>query len=536
MLNHDPNEPTPAIDLEFPDIIHIEALHEKEPSPKGQAFESDEHRDIGNFAFHQFMTQLSDTQRALIQPFLMLDEKETKLHDPDAVHSSDVKEKTALSVKLPRFPFAETLALSPGEIVALAGDFFAALDPISFGQTQEEQAERFEAAFATLFSTDVNQQKLTQEKIQKVIAHIEDDAAKQGGTSPHAHWSVRFVRQFKNKAGELLEKDNIQYAMEMADEHSVSGFWHSPYFELAAKNFDHFGEEAKVAYLTGHHIALKMVQDAADPNKTNEEKQSLLRGAFLRELYACHFLTDLFAAGHMRVPRKQILNYLTRSEENDPSFDIHATPDLNHVSSLHLTQAGLFARKMHDEEGDKGLYVHAKDKPDQWWQAFGDGNYYGEQNRENAKQVCEVMKLALTDVLLAYEGKETKLDNHLDHYIPEPYPANDQNPNQPKPMFYVKDNQLHCRGDLVKQLKDEGIEGLKEGIPYTAQHLGLISSRFFNVSTSKASQVAHKTKEGAVHLVDQTQAKAEELIGRTQEQVEALYEQFQHRGVRCVIS
>ena len=440
------DESTYTVD-DFPEEIIIEPrIKEKTQTEKNeqgeQAFEADEHRDIGNFAFYKFLEGLDESSEIKSMVYGLSTVQNYELYDPE------IGEKK--SVELNYFKISDGLALSPGEIVALAGDFFASPEPIAFGDTEEERERRFEEALATL--THHNE---SEEKVKKVLRHIEADAA---ATSPHAHWRVKFVKKVKevlaDKTSGVVDINNIEYGIEMADEESLSGFWHSPYFDLAIRNFDHFGSEAVIAYQTGHKLALRQAQQAGKTT-AGEKKSNLLKNALLLELYACHFLTDLFAAGHIRVPRKQLLNYLTQASNQD----LDSTPQLESVSSLHLTVAGFFARKMHDEDGDVGLYVKPKShtlkesqEKKSYWKAYGDGNFYQDSNKANARKACETMILALKDLQLAYEQKLdlTQLDKNLEDYIPEAFSKADAE-SQLQAMFEVKNNTLHCR-DVSKNI------------------------------------------------------------------------------------
>jgi hypothetical protein len=370
-------------------------------------------------------------------------------------------------------PGKEGVYFSPGEIVALAGDFIGIPEkPISFGVDEGEQEERFIAAYEKLAYLRAKEER----KFRKVVAHMEDDGC---AARPHANWELRF----RKKAKDVLDAGNIQYAIEMADEKSLSGFWHSPYFALALRNFDHFGEEAKKAYLAGHRVAIKAAIAAAavqieDVEEREKMQRGLLREAILCELFACHFLTDLFAGGHIRVPRKEILNYLTLPGD----MDIHSTPDLEKISDTSLTIAGLFARKMHDEDGAKGVRV--RNNKGETWEALGDGNYYNKDNRMNAQKACQAVVDGLNDIVLAFSNSLQSEYATFEKNVPL---LDDECPFQPKPMFQVKDNTLYCRGDLWRPAEEKGVEGVIETMDSVSNAVGLIAARFFHVKVKKVA-------------------------------------------------
>lgn len=73
--------------------------------------------------------------------------------------------------------------------------------------------------------------------------------------------------------------------------------WNRPkgqpsYLELAEINWDHFGDDALTAYSAGHEVALSKAYNGN------------LERAYTMNAFADHFLEDLFAAGHVRTPRR----------------------------------------------------------------------------------------------------------------------------------------------------------------------------------------------------------------------------------------
>ena len=70
--------------------------------------------------------------------------------------------------------------------------------------------------------------------------------------------------------------------------------------DLALNNHDHFLPYAKDAYLTGHQLAIEKAREASQYPQDPALKKKLLHEAFSMEAFACHFLTDSFASGHIR--------------------------------------------------------------------------------------------------------------------------------------------------------------------------------------------------------------------------------------------
>jgi len=78
--------------------------------------------------------------------------------------------------------------------------------------------------------------------------------------------------------------------------------------QLAENNHDHFLPHAKDAYLAGLQLAISKAREAGKVREAcinsrgeDEDKQiKLLHEAFSLDAFACHFLTDSFASGHIR--------------------------------------------------------------------------------------------------------------------------------------------------------------------------------------------------------------------------------------------
>lgn len=487
---------------------------------EGQSYESNEHSDMGNYAFKLFLEEINKNEqlnefRDLLLRMIIPDEnqKSFMLYDP--------RLEKAIPTQLFKVEITKDLFLTPGDIVALAGDFFGDPNkPIAFGEDEDKakkddvNADTKENRFRKAYSTLMNSPQRTGQ-IKKVIAHIRDDAE---AVKPDAHWKIKL----KKKIVDATDANNIKYAYELKDE----SFWHSPYFKLAFTNFDHFGEEARVAYLTGHKLAIEFAKKAG-LEKDPIEKRDLVKKALLHELFACHFLTDLFASGHVRTPRKEILNYLveTQTPKDGPVKDIRATPNLINISTVNLMVAGFFARKMHDEDNDKGVYVKHQKADSKPWLSFGDNNYFKPLNNENAKQASDTMLAALKDLVLAYNQQETRLDKNLNEYVPTANGAGNEEANR-APMFKIEKNTILCRGDIFNNIGEKGIvAGTKDAIPYVPLTMGLMGCRFFNVKVIPAGQVATaKAIEAGTTAVTKVVETGQKVVEKTQHAVQQAQE------------
>lgn len=91
-------------------------------------------------------------------------------------------------------------------------------------------------------------------------------------------------------------------------EQSVALAWHAKsYVELAIDNNSHFGWHNMKAYVEYHGRAIKLAITAKAQLAAGSEdgEQTWLRAVFTNA-FADHFLTDAFAAGHVRTPRSQV--------------------------------------------------------------------------------------------------------------------------------------------------------------------------------------------------------------------------------------
>ena len=155
------------------------------------------------------------------------------------------------------------LEMTFGQIIALAGDFYGIpkhpiIDPSKgMNESDSERQQRFLAAYNSL----AREPKLElQEELNKEITRI-------------------------RRKGERIWLKGVTIQ-------------HGRIYKLAEYNHDHFVPYSKDAYLTGHQLALDKARQA---NKYGgNERKALLHEAYSLDAFACHFLTDSFASGHMR--------------------------------------------------------------------------------------------------------------------------------------------------------------------------------------------------------------------------------------------
>lgn len=345
------------------------------------------------------------------------------------------------NIKESKLKLSDKVTLGAGEIISLAGDFYGLPDkPISGGIYKEdrnlnkaEEQQRFLDAFNQLANDEKNdmagilQQISTEEKA--ILESLKKGLKPNEGLKKVSNWN-------NYKYGILTKYTRFPFM-----------FFHSRYIKLSENNFDHFGPQAKKAYLVGHEIAINTANKAydADANDKQQEAHELLIKAFAQELFACHFLTDLFSSGHMRTPRRELYDYI--------------------MNTLYLPGkskiAGLLAKEMHDEDNINGLWVKDKLNPPNVWEAYGDDCYFNVENVDNKNRIIATVKEALMNVYNAFCGKKVDPEEIL-NYIPEPLKmgekANNKNgqevENKHWPMFRVENNVLQERVELHNSLSE----------------------------------------------------------------------------------
>ena len=167
------------------------------------------------------------------------------------------------------------------QIIALAGDFYGlAKQPIidpSKEQDEEDSGrqQRFRDAYNTLARAPKDE---LLEELDKLLGTLEKES-KNGKAFHSKIWDEitggKWLGPLPMKGGRMLQ--------------------------LAENNHDHFHPHAKDAYLTGHQLAIDKAREAGYHRGGNEdERKRLLHEAFSLDAFACHFLTDSFASGHIR--------------------------------------------------------------------------------------------------------------------------------------------------------------------------------------------------------------------------------------------
>ena len=161
------------------------------------------------------------------------------------------------------------------EIIGLAGDFYGLpenpiIDPFKEEEEDLLRKQRFRGAYDTLAGAPKDE---LQKELDKLLA---------------------FFR--KKRVLDAETGDEITGGMWFLGIPVIQG----RKLELAENNYDHFLPYAKDAYLTGHQLAIEKAREASQYPQDPKLRKKLLHEAFSMEAFACHFLTDSFASGHIR--------------------------------------------------------------------------------------------------------------------------------------------------------------------------------------------------------------------------------------------
>lgn len=276
-----------------------------------------------------------------------------------------------------KLTLANGLQLTYGEILTL-GDFYEIpFQSISLGETEGDREARFKAAFHS-FSKNTASINETTEIIDAI--HYQDKLVAEGVSRGETPEQV-----YENTSDEF----NRRYNCITGGGCSKGTWWtdQGRYLELASADYDHFGSHAQAAYIAGHQAAL------AQAIKARTKGPAALMKAYAMNAFACHFLSDRFAAGHIRTPRYELATVIK--------------PAL--VGSL-------LAHFMHEEENHYGLQVH-NGRGDHW-QVMGDRSYMSTLNTDNRRILNETMQTSADEIFNAYLTGQLPEKDRADELLP----------------------------------------------------------------------------------------------------------------------
>jgi hypothetical protein len=307
-----------------------------------------------------------------------------------------------------------------GEIIALAGDFICIEEKGSAGiisdAPSETIQERFRVAFDMLWKATLADRLPSYVSCVKGIlaeaAAIEEARAR----DPQYKKSANPTDAVYKSCYRTLYLSELDWAQRLGDRSYLMR-----YFDALSNNFDHFnfsrdppaGQEraegpATRTYRAGHSMAMHIAAAAGG-------SWLGLNEAMCVEAFACHFLTDSFAVGHVRTPRRELMH----------ACDYWVAQEF---------RAGLRAHDMHDEDGQYGVYISSSIHPDPW-KAYGDGALFHSDNAFNRDMCLAAMHAALLDVRDAFLNAKVPAAEHVLAWQHLPRYAAD--PRNFPPMFKV---------------------------------------------------------------------------------------------------
>ena len=219
------------------------------------------------------------------------------------------------------------------------------------------------------------------------------------------------------------------------------------YLALSSQNYCHFA----CPELRPHNPALKLYHGYHDralgqarAARLAPTSEAALLAALAVDAFGCHFLSDLFASGHMRVPR-------------------HALGEDCGI----LRGALYMSLRMHNEDNEAGLWCTPRvpTTPRQVWRAYGDGMLANDAADCHLRLVREAVRRSAEEVFRAYCGVGMPHRDRADALIPTPLsPGEEPGPTDEPPRGCIMPNapanswplyDVAPSGRLVERL-DEG--------------------------------------------------------------------------------
>jgi hypothetical protein len=212
-------------------------------------------------------------------------------------HSNDPSPQTTHAVPT-TLVLENGLEVTYGEINGFAGDYFGFDRPMSLESDMKKMKDIFQRWFDLLGYSPGGKTKA--EAISKELKPV-NDQADQVLRSQSQHGTEDLAGIYKNNTLDVWHLDNVTKDPKWANGAS--------FMQLLETNSDHFGAEARGSYNAGHALAIDLAT------------QGQLEKALAVNAFADHFLQDSFAAGHMRVPRKDIARIAQHTVSLIPYFD-----------------------------------------------------------------------------------------------------------------------------------------------------------------------------------------------------------------------
>lgn len=188
-------------------------------------------------------------------------------------------------------------------------------------------------------------------------------------------------------------------------DNNMTYWWNTKaYVELALDNTAHFGWHNLQAYCLNHTEALRLARAARKMYESDVDKAGeLMRQALFTNAFADHFLTDGFAAGHIRVPRAEIRMWSTAQGYNEKLAG--ALSKLLHDQDGHIDSVHGEGHSMdpHDHTNDnQGLPV--LNSRGERWLTRCDGQLFIRDSEDDPiiQMPVQAVKASVTEVFRAY--------------------------------------------------------------------------------------------------------------------------------------
>ncbi|CEG57997.1 conserved exported protein of unknown function [Legionella fallonii LLAP-10] len=302
------------------------------------------------------------------------------------------------------------LLLTFGDIISL-GDLYGILgSPISHGLDKRAKQARFKEVF-NIFSKSIAAISEVKElnAVIKTEIHDIEEGIQRGET-------VEDI--YKRIGNETARQVNCITGGGCASH----GWWLYPgrYLLLAMENYDHFSPNNIIVYKHGHQVALKQ---AIKAQKTGN--RSDLELAYAMDAFAAHFLSDRFAAGHLRTPKGELKHKVTPA-----------------------VLGSLLSNYMHNEENKYGLYVH--NAQGDRWRVYGDFSYFNPMNEINRQMLLKALQRSADELFEAYNSGAIPVQSSVLTMVPhaEPFNADDNLDITPMFVWDEESKQLLRRTDL----------------------------------------------------------------------------------------
>lgn len=268
--------------------------------------------------------------------------------------------------------------LTFGQIIALAGDYYAHLDPQAAAEFSWAWPEPTDAI--QHLAGDYRQPTLEEDELE-VVRDILFAAHRDGAAS----------------ASKVLELFRL-----VTD--AFGAYPVARYLALASQNFCHFAcqgadgvvrdesNEALRLYRAYHQRALRTAR-ASGPDQ--------LEGALIADAFGCHFLTDLFATGHLRVPRREL----------GEQYGV-------------MRGAQGMAHAMHCEDNTLGLWCTTRHRfTTRWlWRGYGDSMLLEKEAKVHREMVEEAVRRSVAEVFAAACGVDLSPEDCAEAILPVPLP------------------------------------------------------------------------------------------------------------------